>query len=128
MTNKEIVIAFFDQGYNFKNYENVMQLLAPNYYDHSPAAAKSAQEAVGILKLVANAFSEIKVEVLSLIEENGLVAGRFQFVAKHSGEYMNKPATGNVVSWQFLENFQIKNGKIIESWGYWPDAEILNQF
>ena len=28
------------------------------------------------------------------------------------------------ISFEALENFKVVDGKIVESWGYWPDKEI----
>lgn len=37
---------------------------------------------------------------------------------------MGVPATGKKLSFEALENFRVKDGRIIELWGYWPDKEI----
>ena len=49
MNDKELVIQFFMEGYQNKNYGFVLQCLSENYIDHSPAGARSNQEAVNIL-------------------------------------------------------------------------------
>ena len=66
MNNKEIVIKFFEEGYNNNDYDEVKKLLAKDYYDHSPASARSDEDAIGILKTVENSFPDMKVEVLDL--------------------------------------------------------------
>lgn len=38
-----------DEGYQNENYGFVLQRLSENYIDHSPAGARSNQEAVNIL-------------------------------------------------------------------------------
>ena len=91
MTNTEIVNRFFKEGYENKNYAEVIDLGAEDYIDHSPAGASSNAQAV-----------------------DGV----------HSGERMGIPATGKRISFEALENFKVVNGKIVESWGYWPDKEI----
>ena len=40
MTNTEIVSAFFQEGYERQNYDVVMNLVAEDYVDHSPAGAR----------------------------------------------------------------------------------------
>ena len=37
---------------------------------------------------------------------------------------MGIPATGKRISFEALEYFRLADGKITESWGYWPDREI----
>lgn len=112
MTNKELVTAFFEYGYNHCNFEAVEKLLAADYYDHSPAAARSVGEAVAVLRSVAEAYTRMKVEIVDLIEENDKVAGRFVFTAAQNGQ---------TASWEALETFRLADGKIVESWGYWPE-------
>lgn len=38
---------------------------------------------------------------------------------------MGIETTGKVISFEALENFKVVNGVIVESWGYWPDPEII---
>ena len=127
MKNKEIVIKFFEKGYNENDYDEVIKLLSKDYYDHSPASARSDEDAIGILKIVENSFPDMKVEVLDLIEEKNKVVGRFKFSATHSTEYMGIKATNKKIQWEAIEIFCINNGKITESWGYLPDTEIRNK-
>lgn len=127
MTNKQVVIDFFNKGYNEKDYAAVTKLLYENYYDHSPAGARSASDAVNILKIVESIFSDVNVEIIDLIEEGSKVAGRFNFTATHINNFMGVKATNKRIEWGAIEIFRIENGQIIESWGYWPDIEIRNK-
>ena len=43
---------------------------------------------------------------------------------KHIGTFNNIPATGKTITFEALENFKVVNGKIVESWGSWPDKGI----
>lgn len=124
MTNTEIVNRFFKEGYENKNYAEVIDLVAEDYIDHSPAGARSNAQAVGILKIVAGMFSDLSIKMLDIFAENDLVATRVLYDGVHSGKCMGIPATGKRISFEALENFKVVNGKIVESWGYWPDKEI----
>lgn len=127
MTNKEIVIKFFEDGYTNKNYGYVMECMAENYIDHSPAAARSNKDAVGILKIVAGQFSDLKVTVLDAFAEGDMVATRVLYEGVHTGECMGVAPTGRKITFEALENFRLEQGVIVESWGYWPDLEIKNK-
>ncbi len=124
MTNTEIVNRFFKEGYENRNYTEVIDLVAEDYIDHSPAGARSNAQAVEILKIVAGMFSDLSIKMLDIFAENDLVATRVLYDGVHSGECMGIPATGKRISFEALENFKVVNGKIVESWGYWPDKEI----
>lgn len=124
MTNKEIIKAFFVESYQNHQYDFAMKHMVADYYDHSPAAARSNREAVGILKLVESMFSDLQIEVLALIEENDIVASRIKYKGIHTGSCMGIEPTGKRIEFEALENFRLKDGIITESWGYWPDLYI----
>lgn len=124
MTEKDIVYKFFKEGYENKNYDFVMEYVSENYIDHSPARARSNADAVNILKIVEGQFSDLKIEVLDLFSENDMIATRILYNGIHTGTCMGIPATGKRINFEALENFKVVDGKIVESWGYWPDKEI----
>ncbi len=127
LTNKEVVELFFVAGYNEEDYDTVRSCLAPNYDDHGAADASSADEAVEILKSTHEAFPDIEVSTNDLIEEGELVAFRGHFSGTHQGEFIGIPASGARVRFEALEIFKVIDGKITESWGYWPNSEIVEQ-
>lgn len=124
LSPKDIVVKFFEDGYSNRNYDFVMTCMAENYIDHSPASARSNADAVGVLKIVAEQFSNLTVKVLDVFAEGGMVATRVLYDGIHTGTCMDIPATGKHITFEALENFKVENGKITESWGYWPDKEI----
>lgn len=124
---KSIVKAFFHEGYEAHNYDYVMECVADNYFDHSPAAARSNADAVSILKIVEGQFSNLKITFLDIFAEGDMVTTRIRFEGIHSGTCQGVPATGRNISFEALENFRVVNGKIVESWGYWPDDDIRRQ-
>lgn len=124
MNNKELVVSFFMEGYANHNYDYIMECVADNYIDHSPAGARSNADAVNILKIVEGQFSDLKIKVLDVFCENDMVATRILYDGIHIGTCMGIPATGKHISFEALENFKVADGKIVESWGYWPDKEI----
>lgn len=127
MNNQEIVTNFFIEGYTNRNYDYIMEYVSENYYDHSPAGARSNKAAVEILKIVANQFSDLKVTVLDVFSQDDMVATRVLYEGVHTGECMGISPTGKKISFEALENFRIENEIIVESWGYWPDKEIEQQ-
>lgn len=124
LSPKEIVVKFFEDGYTNRNFDFVMRCMAEDYIDHSPAGARSNADAVGILKIVAEQFSNLTIKVLDVFAEDGMVATRILYDGIHSGTCMGIPATGKRITFEALENFKVEKGKITESWGYWPDKEI----
>ena len=124
MTNIELVTRFFKEGYENRNYDFILSCVSEDYADHSPAGARGSAQAVEILKLVAEQFSALRVEMLDIFADGDMVATRVRYDGVHSGECMGIPATGRRIRFEALENFRVADGKIVESWGYWPDKEI----
>lgn len=124
MTNCEIVSSFFKEGYENRNYDRVLSLMSEDYVDHSPAGARGNAQAVEILKIVATQFSGLTVEMLDIFSEGEMVATRVLYDGIQSGTCMGIPASGKRIQFEALENFRVASGKIVESWGYWPDREI----
>ena len=124
MTNTELVSRFFKGGYEKQNYDFVMDSLSDDYVDHSPAGARGNVQAVAILKIVASQFSPLSVQILDIFSENDMVAFRVFFEGIHTGVCMGIPPTGKRIRFEALEHFKVVGGKIVESWGYWPDKEI----
>ena len=113
MTEKEIVSGFFIEGYQNHNYDFVKSVVSPAYIDHSPAGARSGEDAVNILKIAAARYAGMQAVILDLFAEGGMVATRVKFSGVREGER---------VSFEALENFKVENGLITESWGYWPEG------
>lgn len=126
MNDKELVVQFFMEGYQNKNYDFILECLSEKYIDHSPAGARSNQDAVNILTAVSEVFGDMQIDIEDIFSENGMVATRVRYSAVHIGEYMGIASTGRNISFEALENFKVADGKIVESWGYWPDQEIEN--
>lgn len=124
MDNKQIVTAFFEEGYTNKNFHFVMNCVDENYIDHSPCGAKGNSSVVEILKIVFEQFGNLKAEVKQVFAEGDMVSARVLFSGAHIGVAMGVQPTGKMISFEALENFKVKNGKIVESWGYWPDKQI----
>lgn len=124
MTNKELVIGFFMEGYVHHNYDFLMENMAADYFDNSPCAARTNLECVNVLKGTEKSFADMEVEILDLIEEDNKVTIRARFTGTHSAEVFGIPATGKRISFEALEIFRMENGLIVESWGYWPDMQI----
>ena len=125
MTNKELVTAFFEEGYVNHNYDFLLSHMAPDYYDNSPCAARSNLACVEILKGTEGMFPDMAVEILDLIEEGERVCVRLRFSGTHSAPSFGFPATGKRITFEALEIFRMENCKITESWGYWPDSQIM---
>ena len=63
MTNKELIIGFFMEGYIHHNYDFLMEHMAANYFDNSPCAARTNLECVNVLKSTEQIFPNMQVDI-----------------------------------------------------------------
>ena len=63
MTNKELIIGFFMEGYIHHNYDFLMEHMAANYFDNSPCAARTNLECVNVLKSTEQIFPDMQVDI-----------------------------------------------------------------
>ena len=124
--NKEIVIDFFEEVYNKRNFNFIIKYFAYNYFEHRDDGARTNKDALDITKIACKIFPDLKVIVEDIIEENDLVAVRLIFSGTHSKTYIDTPASNEFIKWEAMEFFKVENGIITESWGSWPNYDIIN--
>ena len=127
LTNKVVVKRFFLEIYNNHNYEAAYRYFTSDYRDNGPDRAVGCKAAIEVFKKTHNSFPNLNVTIGDLIEENGKVTFRGHFTATHLGEFEGIAPSGKKVSFEAIEIFRLVNGKIAESWGYWPMITILAQ-
>ncbi len=93
--------------------------------DHSPAGARSNADAVNILRIVKDMFVDLQLVFEDVFSAGKLVATRIQYKGYQAAECCGVAPTGCWVAFDALENFRVVDGKIVESWGYWPEAQII---
>lgn len=122
--NGALVGRFFDAGYVRRDFDEVMAVVDEDYVDHSPCRARGNRACVDALRGTARMFADVEVEIRDLICSGDRVAARVAFSGTHVSDGFGVPATGRRITFEALEIFRIARGRIVESWGYWPDAQI----
>lgn len=124
-TAATVVREFFTAGYIDHDYDRVMDLVAQDYVDHSPAGARSNADAVGILRIVEGMFNDLQLTFEDVFADGAMVSTRIRYEGYQIGECCGVAPTGRRIAFEALENFRVIDGKIVESWGYWPEAQIV---
>lgn len=124
--NKDIVRTFF-KIYDTHDYALAHQCMAADYLDHSLPQVRSVEDAIAILQSTHRSFPDIRVVIEDLIAEDDQVVFRGRFIATHLGDFLGHSATGAKINFEAIEIFKVKEGKISESWGYWPTGDIIKQ-
>ena len=124
-SDKEVVINFFEETYNKKNYQYVMDFFATDYFEHRDDGARTNLDCANIIKGAEKIFPDMTVKIEDIVEENDLIAIRLTFNATHKDTFLGIEATSKNITWEAMEFFRLKDGKITESWGSWPVHDMV---
>ncbi|MDA4844106.1 ester cyclase [Hoeflea poritis] len=113
------------------NNDDTAQVFSERYVNHQEPSIEGNVKDLdldGWKALVAGyhaAFSESRVRIIMQIAEDDLVATRWEFTARHTGDYVGHPPTGKTAVWTGVEIDRMAGGKIIESWVDWDKYRLL---
>lgn len=113
------------------NSDSPAEIFAANYVNHQESAAVGGARPLSLddwREVVAEnhrAFSDFRVTILMQIAEGDLIATRWQFTAKHTGDYLGHPPTGRQATWTGVQIDRFADGKIVESWVDWDKYRLF---
>ena len=113
------------------NSDDVDEVFAASYVNHQEPSIEGDVKDLGLSDwkaLVAGhhaAFSQSAVRILMQIAEGDLVATRWEFSVRHTGDYAGHAATGKTAVWTGIEIDRIEDGRIVESWVDWDKYRQL---
>ncbi len=81
------------------------------------------------LKAIYEVFPDIHVENAVLIAEGNIVAGQFDIVGTHAGEFMGCPASNNLIRWRTCSVFEMteSNDRIKRETYYYDKESVIKQ-
>ncbi len=102
---KDMVIEFYNQAINEKDYEAAAQYLGDTYIQHNPVAADGPEGLKGYIEFLRNSFPEQHNEI-----KRAFVDGDYVILHVHS---VQKPDTlGRAI----VDIFRLEDGKVVEHW------------
>ncbi|WP_419912088.1 ester cyclase [Hoeflea sp.] len=113
------------------NRDDPALVFSQNYINHQEPSIQGDVkdlDLTGWKALVADyhtAFSESRVRVIMQVVEGDLVATRWEFSARHTGDYMGKAPTGKTAVWTGIDIDRVADGRIVESWVDWDKYRLL---
>jgi C-1 hydroxylase len=87
------------------------------YYSHSWGGNLAETWQKMVAARASGTWSDVELETQDLIADGDRVMHRARFTAAHTNTFLGVPATGNRVTFHFIEMWRIENGKIVEHWG-----------
>lgn len=103
--NKKIVMEFYNQAINEKNFNAAARYLSSNYVQHNPLVGDGVQGLRIFITFLRNNFPQAHSEIKKILAD-----GDYVVLQVHS---IREPGTrGRAI----FDLFKLKNGKITEHW------------
>ena len=112
MTNKEIARKWFE-SIDKHDFATIRSLMHSDHTFSNPMTPEAIgpDEHIGMMQMMTGSFTG--QHTLTLVLEDGnhaIVRGRWS--GKHTGEFQGVKATGNDVTFTFIDIFEIVDGKV----------------
>lgn len=126
--NKALVRRFVENVQNQHNLAAIDELFRPDYFDHSGIANPPTVEGAKMaFKALFAAFPDLHVTIHQQLAEGDHVMTFKTLHGTHLGEFMGIPPTGNQVSFDLIDIFNIADGKITAHWAVANMLGLLQQ-
>lgn len=104
--NKKVVLAFYDQAINKKDFEAARKYMGDTYTQHNPTAVDGAEGLRVWLAEFKRTFPDLRAEVKRVIAEGDYVVLHVHGTSGGPHEH------GTAV----VDIFRVKDGKLVEHW------------
>ncbi len=128
--NKDVVrrlYGLFEEG-NID--EQIDELLAPNYVNHSPGTPDQPTGPEGIkavLSMFRSGIPDLRLVIDDMIAEGDKVAVRYTLEGTHEGELFGVPPSGQRVSIESFTVERVSDGRIREHWRVTDTLDMMQQ-
>ena len=132
--NKRVVAEFVERCQNQHDLAFADEAFHPVFVNHYrpegqaiPQADRHASGFQAFYGALLRGFPDATMEINEQLAERDLVATRKTFRGTRLGELWDLPATGNRVEFEFIDIFQVSEGKLIEHWTSMDLAALRHQ-
>jgi len=126
--NKAIARRFFEEA-DRKVFDNVDEILAPNFVSHLPVspAPLDAASFIQFTRAFAAGFPDYTHTIEDQVCEGDTVVTRITWRGTHTGDFQGIPATGKQPSMMGINFLRIEGGKIVEQWAQFDVMSLMQQ-
>jgi predicted ester cyclase len=123
------VVRKYHEIWSTGNVEELNEIIAPEFQSHfiggfEYIGIEGAKNSVLDTK---KAFPDWTENIIEIITQGDKVVTRYRSTGTHLDNWDGIEATGNKVVIDEMSVYHLKNGKIIEQWGFWDEIELKKQ-
>jgi steroid delta-isomerase-like uncharacterized protein len=78
-------------------------------------------------KAMRETFSEMRIELEGIVQNEDTAYTRFKVTAKHSGDGLGMVASGKTITLVGMCALRAENGKIVEGWNVWDQIGLARE-
>lgn len=126
-TNKAVIVRMNQEVWERNNLKYLEEVIHPDYMNRT--APPDRPRGPGGFRPFAlrAAFPDAVLTVEDMLAEADRVVTRYTIRGTHRGIYAGIPPTGQRIVIHGMTLFRLSAGKVIESWSYWDDLDLLHQ-
>lgn len=120
---------FNEEVINEQDLRAIDELVAEDIVDHIPLPGQGpGREGIAhALGLFYGAFPDLRIEVVQELAEGDVVAQVVRLTGTHRGEFMGMPATGKEISVLGSDFIRVREGRMVEHWGFVDQGALMQQ-
>ncbi len=126
--NKALVRAYYQK--TMGDLSGIEDIVAVTFVDHHfPPEMPSGPAGVRkfFTEFIAGIFSDVRIEIDSLLAEGDKVDCHFVVYARHTGDGAGGGGSGNAIRLPAISTFLIADGKLAEAWEIFDNASLTQQ-
>jgi steroid delta-isomerase-like uncharacterized protein len=128
--NVALIRRFLLDVYEKGDMDAAYELVAEDHVFHVPAGADYKSGRDGVQRragMFRTAFPDLSFRIGETFAGQDLVAMSWTFSGTHRGQFMGVGPTGKHVAIDGLSMARVRDGKIVETWGYWDTGQLYKQ-
>ena len=128
--NADLIKEFYDEILVAGNLDAIDELVTDDVVDHEQGFPDQPPGKEGVkffVKMMHDAFSDLKVTVDTTLSEGDLAAGRATITGKHTGDFMGVPASDKSFEIGSIDIIRVEDGKCAEHWGVTDNMSLMQQ-
>ncbi len=126
--NKRIVRALYEQVFQRHRLDLVDEFIADDYVQHNPALPAGKKGFVEFHTVFFRAIPDAFAAINEMLAEGDYVWVYNTITGTHTGAgFLDRPPTGNAISYDVVDMFRLKDGKLVDHWDVADTRALFTQ-
>ena len=124
-----VVVKKYHEIWSTGKVGELDEIISPEFQSHFIGGFqyKGIEGAKNSVLETKKAFPDWTENIIEIIAQGDKVVTRYRSTGTHMDNWDGIEGTGNKVEIEEMSVYHLKNGKIIEQWGFWDEIELKKQ-